>query len=380
MIPNGRRGFTLVELLVVIAIITLLVSLLLPAVQAAREAARRTQCRNNLKQIGLAEHLYIDANHQFTPGYVYSAGPVLGCGGANFGPKNSCHDDANLHVWAERLLPFLETTTPYSKIDQNSPIFSPVCMSPLGLPKYTAKNSGCLCASAPNYCGCAQNLPAATVIPGYVCPSAPRNSNPFQETPSLYFCFGGHSGNFPKYQAGANDYVATGGLNTSAECYYKVLNGGADQKSQVGVLNGSESNFTLTIEKILDGMSTTILCGELAGRPDLWQRGLKKVVPTNLIHAGEANYGGCWSCFDNAQNWIQGSTFDGAAKVSPLGQPVCVINCTNESGFGLYSFHPGTCGLVMCDGSARMVSENLSFTVFCRLVTYTGLVPVGDNF
>jgi hypothetical protein len=63
-----------------------------------------------------------------------------------------------------------------------------------------------------------------------------------------------------------------------------------------------------------------------------------------------------------------------------LGRPVCVINCTNESGFGLYSFHPGTCGLVMCDGSARMVSENLSFTVFCRLVTYTGLVPVGDNF
>ena len=53
-----RKGFTLIELLVVIAIIAVLIALLLPAVQAAREAARRTQCRNNLKQIGLALHNY----------------------------------------------------------------------------------------------------------------------------------------------------------------------------------------------------------------------------------------------------------------------------------------------------------------------------------
>ncbi|MDA0835821.1 MAG: DUF1559 domain-containing protein [Planctomycetota bacterium] len=91
-----RRGFTLIELLVVIAIIAVLISLLLPAVQQAREAARRTQCKNNLKQIGLALHNYLDTFTRFPPSYCVVPGVTTTVGGQ----------------WSfrARILPYLEQT------------------------------------------------------------------------------------------------------------------------------------------------------------------------------------------------------------------------------------------------------------------------------
>ncbi len=106
------HGFTLVELLVVIAIIGVLVALLLPAVQAAREAARRTQCKNNLKQIGLALHNYEAARKTFPPGYISTATTINGPGtGPGWG-------------WGAHILPYLEESS--LPVDMKRPITDPI--------------------------------------------------------------------------------------------------------------------------------------------------------------------------------------------------------------------------------------------------------------
>jgi hypothetical protein len=382
-------------LLVVIAIIAVLISLLLPAVQAAREAARRSQCRNNLKQVGLAAHNYHDVNQCFPPAFSL----ILGTnGGSGFCPCASWCGPciANIHTWGERLLPYLEATTVYRKICQNGPIFAPANLACYGAQNYTQLNSGSCCSSGPK-------RPAASVIPAYVCPSSPRSSNPFKEQ-SLSVCETGGpcASQYPIYWAGANDYTAVScyccGVRT---VYNKSVSANDPQASgscafREGVLNWNflrPGTLPVSIELITDGTSTTIFCAELAGRPDLWQRGTKKIAKNSCAGgnlaawpAGEpsipgvpgANFGGCWGCMDNGWNELWGSTFDGTQASN--GTTACIINCTNQAKLGLYSFHPGACGLLMCDGSGHMVSENISLIVFCRLITFKGHSPVTDSF
>jgi prepilin-type N-terminal cleavage/methylation domain-containing protein/prepilin-type processing-associated H-X9-DG protein len=110
---NNRSGFTLIELLVVIAIIGVLVALLLPAVQQARESARRTQCKNNLKQIGLAMHNYHDANLCFPFGQVD-------------GPK--------AYSAISQMLPYFDQGNLYNQINFSVPYNDPVNATALNAP------------------------------------------------------------------------------------------------------------------------------------------------------------------------------------------------------------------------------------------------------
>jgi prepilin-type N-terminal cleavage/methylation domain-containing protein len=147
-----RAGFTLIELLVVIAIIAILIALLVPAVQKVRTAAARTQCTNNLKQIGLALHAYHDQNQMFPSGHIEWCPAGTGAGSEGNCIYYSC--------WSIQILPYLELQDLYSQYQDG----------PAGISHYlpgTAKPSG-----TPNYqIGYLQNAKfSQTRVTTYECP------------------------------------------------------------------------------------------------------------------------------------------------------------------------------------------------------------------
>jgi len=401
MVNVRRRGFTLIELLVVIAIIAVLISLLLPAVQSAREAARRTQCRNNLHQIGVAEHNYHDINNSFTPAVTFAWPPLVKCKPYQPTACGTCNCIYtmcfNVHFWAEKLLPELEGNTIYSKINMNMLMFPPCC-------EHCASLNGCCCNGFPRppfiatkYCNginvscpckdpCSSKRPGAQIVATLLCPSAPRDNNPFIEkmeylcscfVPAAYAAYGA-----PQL-AGASDYVGGTGYSAGTSLFnaYCYLNGGVQEAAPVGPINLFE--FNVGVDKITDGTSTTILVAELAGRPNWWARGVRQApgfkIQDYCCRIRATNWGGCWSCFENAFMEMGGSNFAGTVLPVPKGQPVCMINCLNTWAANYYSFHPGTCGFCFCDGSVHMISENTGLTVLARLMTYRGHQPVTDS-
>lgn len=210
-----RTAFTLVELLVVIAIIGVLVGLLLPAVQSAREAAKRTQCTNNLKQLGLACHNYQDANGQLPNG--------ARDGDHRVSSFTSCCRSTTVHgwTWCYQLLPYIEESGVYNLASSSEDSATP------NAGRYNPK----------------ENIVAQMAIVGLYCPS--------RREPKGY-----GSGKFYR-----TDYAGNAGQRGPGS----VRDTNSSGMKGVFIQTDRES---ASIERLRDGSSKTIMIGEKALHPD----------------------------------------------------------------------------------------------------------------
>jgi prepilin-type N-terminal cleavage/methylation domain-containing protein/prepilin-type processing-associated H-X9-DG protein len=262
-------GFTLIELLVVIAIIGTLIALLLPAVQAARESARRTQCINNLKQVGTAVHNFENTNNYLPNGW-YVPGDDLGLN--SYGG------------FCTRILPFLE---------QN--------------PLYNAYNWGDSWYDLDN------TTVVNTRLATYLCPTSPvlpvRNGLMAPTTGVSY----------PNLSMAIGDYIILRGFQD-----YVTVPPPADPRVIGMLMTVATNDDTPLLAEVTDGLSQTAMIGERAGRPQYWVKG-KKVSDTNSYF----NFDGGWASYQST--WPRTFLADGQTIVTS-GLGPCVVNCNNGYG------------------------------------------------
>ena len=357
----GHRAFTLIELLVVIAIIAVLIALLLPAVQQAREAARRTQCKNNLKQLGLASFNYESTFGQF-PAAIYltsvqgSTLNSLGEGSYNNSPATA-KDDANIHVWTEMLLPYMDQGPLYNAINFSIPM---AFGSATGGPVNFSSGGGLNYTTAQNFA-----VIANKAIPGFICPSTARSGNIVSYLDDYI------NGSFSSVQywhvGGVSDYSAF-------DVCGSTRNYGPSGDRTWFDADATPGNEGTKISMVTDGTSNTIMVMEVANRNREWAMG-KIIGPSNQNSGNpSAASGDCWYGFEIGYMCFRAKA-PGSTKASNTNGP-CLINCNNQ--FGAYSFHTGGAHALMGDGTVRFLSQNVDAGTMHALMCINDGAPVGD--
>jgi prepilin-type N-terminal cleavage/methylation domain-containing protein len=332
--PRPRRfGFTLIELLVVIAIIAILIALLLPAVQQAREAARRSQCKNNLKQIGLAMHNYVDTFGVFPIGSLYGLSTTY-----------SVWSSSKIS-WAARLLPYMDQSPLYGKIDfgrnpanggNNTAVYG------VDLPAYR-------CASDPG--GRGQTGQTAYAPTNYVvCVGTGQDARG-----------GGGSGATPPA-----DILPPSGNSTWYACPQ-------NDDTQLGIFS---ANSHASIASVLDGTSNTLLASECLVGGTVY----KQTSPAGetVCNAAGVNSGptrttlrGYSWFYGDYQSWyfttyLTPNYLRSAATLDPSGMYDCSNNDIGGANVAR-SRHTGGVQATLADGSVRFISENINLATWQNL-------------
>ena len=302
---GGRRaGFTLVELLVVIAIIGVLVGLLLPAVQAARESARRSSCQNNLKQIGLGCIGYADAKKGFPPGIWDNV------------PRSSTPADAASNIpgvaWSAMILPYMEYSETYNDLASATSNWTVNWQQ-------TASGSAV----------------GRRRIPSYNCPT------------NINFRSAGRDG------FGQLNYPGNAGI--AAYTAYP---------NKVGVFNVDLKPVALKLSDITDGLSKTLMAAERSSTPEVFPL-QASCGGTSCNWTGALWVGGRLA---GNQAWSSGvNAYDVEAYGGSTTHMINRSTANWGSDWGTSSPHSGGIFSVYCDGAVTFISESISVTTYERL-------------
>ena len=347
-----RSGFTLIELLVVIAIIAVLIALLLPAVQQARESARRTQCKNNLKQLGLALHNYHDVTNML---------PRLNLGSI----RDGSGDGWRSHSAQTMILPYIDRAALYSKInfDVNA------CCDNGGGP-YNMETAG-------NPTGVQMNIQAP--IAAFLCPS--DQAIPGMAGPNNYaVCIGPNKGfNIPVAEMnGAFNRTPSFGLSALTDGTSNTIlmseivkSGGGGAPTSQSYLAGSRNGSGIAVDGNAAGLNS-YPGGLTKGQVDIWGTACAAVAAVSGERIGERWYHG-----------EAGRTGVGTLLGINSKFPNCSFHCNGchydgSTLFGARSLHTGGAHHLMGDGAVRFISENVDWQTYQRLGSRNDGETVGE--